>query len=128
MLSVEQAALPGDLQEALDDAVARIAEAADPQAVVLFGSYAEGCADAGSDLDLLVVARTNSRWRLAARLYLLWHELRQALPRLPPADILVYTPRQFVEQLTVGFPAYRAARHGVTLYGRLPQPGAQVAD
>jgi len=127
-VSVQQLDIPDDLQEALGGAIAHIAEAASPQAIVLFGSYGEGSARSDSDLDLLVVARTNNRWRLAARLYLLWNKLRHASPALPRANILVYTPRQFVEQLEVGFPAYRAARHGVTLYGQLPQRRAQVAD
>ena len=128
LLAVEQLDISGDLRKSLSAAVAQIVEAARPQAVVLFGSYAEGRADPDSDLDLLVVARTNNRWRLAARLYLLWHSLRRELPGLPPADILVYTPRQFLGQLMVGFPAYQAARHGVILHGHLPEPGGQVAE
>ena len=122
-MAIEQLDISEDLRASMSEAVAQVIEAARPQAIVLFGSHAEGRAGPDSDLDLLVVAPTDDRWRLAARLYLLWHRLRRRLPGLPAADILVYTPAQFVEQLVVGFPAYQAARDGVTLYGRLPEPG-----
>jgi len=119
--------VPEELQPILAEVVHRIVQMADPDAIVLFGSHAQGRAREESDLDLLVVARTNNRWRLASKLYVLWHELRRSTPGLPPADILVYTPRQFVNALVVGFPAYEAARHGVILYGRLPERSTEVA-
>lgn len=127
-MSVGRPKLPEKLTRALDQAVSDIVQLASADTVLLFGSYAEGSAEEHSDLDLLVVARTNNRWRLASKLYVRWHQLRQALPQLPPADILVYTPRQFLEAMVVGFPAYRAARTGVVLYGKLPEPSPQVAE
>ena len=127
-MSPQRLNLPDNLKHALHQAVSDIVELGSADAVVLFGSYAEGSAQDGSDLDLLVVAPTNNRWRLASKLYVRWHELRQALPELPPADILVYTPRQFLEAMVVGFPAYQAVRTGVLLYGKLPEPSPQVAE
>jgi uncharacterized protein len=43
--------------EALQSAVERIVASAHPSRIILFGSYARGDADEGSDLDLLVVER-----------------------------------------------------------------------
>lgn len=98
-----------------------------PRAIVIFGSYATGEAREDSDLDLIVIAETDDRWRLAGRLYEHWHDLRGRLDHLPPADILVYTPAQFAEAQVVGFPASLAARKGFVVYGRLPESG-ETAD
>ncbi len=108
-------------------AIASIVDESDARAVVVFGSYATGEARADSDLDLLVVADADDRWRLASRLYLRWHELRRRLDRLPRADILVYTPEQFIAAQVVGFPAHHAAREGVVVHGQLPEPSGTVA-
>jgi len=123
----ELTVLPDNLRAMLEEAVSRIVEVADPEAIALFGSYAEGHPGAESDVDLLVVAKTNNHWRLASRLYLLWHDLQHKMPKLPPADILVYTPRQFLQALVVGFPAYQVARHGKVLYGKLPERRQKMA-
>ncbi|MEA3404022.1 MAG: nucleotidyltransferase domain-containing protein [Armatimonadota bacterium] len=109
------------------NAIAEIADDLRPQAIVLFGSYATGEAREDSDLDLMIIAETDDRWRLAGRLYRHWHELRGRLEHLPPADILVYSPAQFAEAQVVGFPAWQAAREGVVVYGRLPEPSGTVA-
>lgn len=115
------------LRAALDAAVGEIVGLAKPQRIILFGSYAQGEADEDSDIDLLVVARTNNRWRLAAKLYLLWHDLRRRYPGLPAADIIVLTPRQFKEgAAVVGFIPYEAQRTGVVLYER-PLERTEVA-
>lgn len=57
---------------------------------IAFGSYARGTADGYSDLDLVVVLRTDlpptERWPL----------LRELLDALPVSvDLLVYTPEEF---------------------------------
>lgn len=109
------------------DVARAIADEFEAQAVVIFGSYATGEARADSDLDLLVVAEADDRWELASRLYLRWHELRAQFARLPRADILVHTPEQFLAAQVVGFPAWQAAREGVVVHGRLPEPSGAVA-
>lgn len=81
-----------------------------PEQVFLFGSAARGEADAWSDVDLIVVLRTDlpfvERPRLAAP------ALRKALGR--SVDILVYTPEEFEEMKNrnVGVVA-RALEEGV---------------
>ncbi|MBM3472060.1 MAG: nucleotidyltransferase domain-containing protein [Armatimonadetes bacterium] len=117
-----------DLRRLLDEALQRIIEVAQPQAVILFGSRAQGQPRRESDVDLLVIARTGNRHALASNLCLLWDDLREEMPALPTADLLVVTPRQFLDSLVVGFAPYEAARHGVVLYGEVPARGASVAS
>jgi predicted nucleotidyltransferase len=125
--ALAQLDMPDDLRAALREALARLVELAKPEVVILFGSWAEGRARPDSDVDLVVVARTNNRWRLGARAALTWHRTRRERSALPAADILVYTPRQFEENLVVGFPVYEAARHGMVVHGQLPECCAELA-
>ncbi|NJL29959.1 MAG: nucleotidyltransferase domain-containing protein [Thermoanaerobaculia bacterium] len=81
---------------------------------LVFGSYARGTADAYSDLDLLVVLRTDrpptERWPL----------LRELLDALPvAADLLVYTPEELALGLERRLGIFDAiAREGVFVYAR----------
>ena len=127
MEALDQLAMPTEMREAVREALERVVELAHPDLVILFGSWAEGRAQADSDVDLVVVAPSSDRRALARDLYLLWHRLHRASPRLPAADILVYTPREFQEAYLVGFPAYNAVRQGVVVHGQLPDFCLQVA-
>ena len=102
-----------DLAAKLDEAVRRIVEVADPQLVILFGSYAEGQQRPGSDLDLLVVAETESRVELGVKLRReLWPLLRPL-----PFDLVVYTPQAWERARHLrGFMPRDADRKGVRLY------------
>jgi predicted nucleotidyltransferase len=77
-------------QDTLDRIVTSLVEEAKPERIVLFGSQAREDADAGSDIDLLVVERQpfgpeRSRRKEMVRLW-------RALPKLTAgADILVYS-------------------------------------
>lgn len=79
--------------------------------ILLFGSWAAGRADADSDIDLILVVRSNQRFldRLKEA-YLRW--------TLPLAvDILVYTPTEFQLMRDEENPLIcDALAHGVTLY------------
>ncbi len=96
------------------EAVARILSVAQPDRVLLFGSWARGEAGPDSDLDLLVVMPFEGP-RHSAVLPLL-HELAD----LPvPKDVVVLTPEEWARKKTVpGTIAYPAAHEGVTLYER----------
>lgn len=76
-------------QEQLDHIISRIVKTSDPEKIILFGSYAEGKAWEGSDLDLFLVKETKEApFDRSA-------EIRRALRDfLLPMDILVYTPEE----------------------------------
>ena len=79
--------------QVLDEMVKAIVEAADPEAVILFGSRARDAAHEDSDVDLLVVEREPfgaERTRLGEM-----SRIRQALSRFRVAkDILVYSKEE----------------------------------
>jgi len=73
----------------LEEIIAQIIEVYQPEKIILFGSYANGTAKESSDLDLLLVKRTNeipfdrvTKVRKSLRGFLF------------PMDILVYTPEE----------------------------------
>jgi predicted nucleotidyltransferase len=105
-----------------DDLLARMTSAivatASPEAVVLFGSCAKGCAGQDSDVDFLVIQSgeygpERRRHSEAVRI------LRALAPLLVPADVLVYT-RSEVERWrgSLNHVVGRALREGRVLYGR----------
>ena len=78
---------------------------------IVFGSVARGEADAGSDLDLLIVADTTrpffERFKDYAGLYDVW-------PRL---DLLIYTPEEFAQMVAEERPLVsQALEEGVVLH------------
>lgn len=83
----------------------------DAEKIILFGSWARGEGDRYSDVDLIVVVRTNKRFldRLAG-FYEAW-----SIP--VPVDILVYTPEEFAEMVDEENPLImKAIREGVVMY------------
>ncbi|MBM3472062.1 MAG: nucleotidyltransferase domain-containing protein [Armatimonadetes bacterium] len=109
-----------DLRAVLDEALQRIIEVAQPQAVILFGSHAEGRARVGSDLDFLVIADTEETGKLEADLYGAMADLARGRWReFPSVDIIVLTPAEYeYEAQLPGLTIWRARRHGVVLYER----------
>jgi predicted nucleotidyltransferase len=106
-------ALPTEVKAKLDEAVRRIVSVADPQLIILFGSYAEGRGHEHSDLDLLVVAETDSWPSLSGRLR---EQLRPVLAPLK-FDLLVYTPETWEWGRRIrGFVTRDADRKGIRLY------------
>ena len=101
-------------QPLLREVVRRIAEAADPERIILFGSRARGGADAASDIDILVIADSpRPRHERSAPLY-------GVLSDIPvPMDILVYSPQEVDEwrEVPQAF-VTTAVREGKLLYER----------
>ena len=78
---------------------------------IAFGSVARGEADAGSDLDLIIIADTPrpffERFKDFAGLYEVW-------PRL---DLLIYTPEEFAHMVAEERPLIaRALEEGVVVH------------
>jgi predicted nucleotidyltransferase len=70
------------------------------EAVYIFGSFAENRVSPGSDLDLILVVKTDLPFLLRGRVY---EDLRELIPSL---DLLIYTPEEFrmlTDHPTVGF-------------------------
>jgi predicted nucleotidyltransferase len=76
-------------QNDIDEIASTIRSHVDPQRIVLFGSYADGSATDGSDLDLMVVMESDEpRYRRSIPIRkLFW-------PPKAPMDILVFTPAE----------------------------------
>ena len=91
-------------QQLLEQELARyvrlLTEHGDPEQVIVFGSLATGQIHAWSDIDLVIVERTNLPF---------WQRLRQTRRLLQAqvgTDILVYTPEEF-DQLRRERPFFR---------------------
>jgi len=72
----------------------RIVEKYQPEKIILFGSAAAGKMHEDSDLDLVIIKKTNKRFydRIGEVLHLLWAQ--RPTPGIG-VDILVYTPTEF---------------------------------
>ena len=98
----------------LDEVVARICRAGDPQRVVLFGSRAHGRGRPDSDLVLLIIEDSDlPRHRRAPRY------LRDRVGVFPAKDVIVWTPAEIAEWSNVPHAFISTVlREGVTLYER----------
>ena len=99
-------------QKDLDHLVSRIVDFYQPEMVILFGSYATGQANEGSDLDLLLVKQTDEN--PVNRAAGIRKELRDLLL---PMDILVYTPSEIANDKERKFTfIYDVLKSGKVLY------------
>jgi predicted nucleotidyltransferase len=73
----------------------KVAVRFDPDKIILFGSYAYGTPDAGSDVDLLVVMPAKNERAQATR-------IRLAVERCFPMDLIVRTPENLRRRLEEG--------------------------
>lgn len=89
----------------------RIAEQYHPERIVLFGSYATGNPTLDSDVDLLVVLPVQGKtWKAAS-------DIRRNVHAPFPMDLLVRTPEQIRQRLTIGDSFLsEILQHGKTLY------------
>jgi len=76
----------------IDDVKNHIVEAVDPDKIILFGSYAYGKPSKDSDLDILVIMKSNlPRYKRSVPIY------KALAGMLIPKDIIVYTPKEVEE-------------------------------
>ena len=99
-------------QITIQQAAELLRRAAEPEKIILFGSYARNGADPGSDVDLLVVESVVSDAAMEmVRL------MRVLSPLRIPADVLVVSRQDFVDWSdTPGHILFEAATEGVVLY------------
>jgi predicted nucleotidyltransferase len=92
----------------------RLVRAFAPEKILLFGSYAKGTADGGSDIDLLIVADDTGNVFLNHRL------ARQlAADCFPRVDIIFATPEEVAGAATARSPfLHSILGKSVTLYSR----------
>jgi predicted nucleotidyltransferase len=101
------------------DIVDRIVKGYDPEAIILFGSQAQGTAGEDSDVDLLIL-KCDSRRSVERN-----RQVRQLLAGIThPIDVFVRTPQEY-EQLrnVVGSLPYEASRQGRVVYERESRKG-----
>ena len=82
-----------------------------PNKILLFGSYARGASENGSDIDLCIVAETKDKRNTLTDMY---YDLTSDLP----IDIILYTPEEWMNCLQdpCSF-ASQINKEGVLLYG-----------
>jgi predicted nucleotidyltransferase len=110
-------------QETLRPVVDRIVANFHPNRIILFGSFARGEADDGSDLDLLVIENeVENRGQEMLKLYRTIGHIGVGV------DVLVYSEREVERRGQVpGTVIYHALRQGKVLYDIL-QPHASHAS
>jgi uncharacterized protein len=105
---------PSPVAEELPAAVQRIAQALQPEKIILFGSYAYGKPTPDSDVDLLVIMKT-----MASQVERSLAVARLLRPRVFPVDILVRTPDEIERALRSGdFFIQEILSRGHVLYER----------
>jgi len=91
-----------------------VVQALDPQAVILFGSFARGDINEGSDVDICVVADFKERFLDRIKTLL---KLNEGLPLEP----IGYTPEEFKRMEDEKNPfILEVKREGKVLYGEIP--------
>lgn len=87
-----------------------------PEKIILFGSYGAGVAKEGSDIDLLIIKKTQERF--VDRVVELMRLVRRRFGFAYPIEPLVYTPEEWkaAEKINSTF-TRTALSKGVVLYG-----------
>ena len=86
-----------------------------PEKIILFGSVARGDADEFSDIDLIIVKKTETRF-IQRQV-----DATNLVPRDISVDIFVYTPEEFQKMIEDNSPFIeRALAEGITLYENAP--------
>jgi uncharacterized protein len=109
-------------QHQIEMVAARLAEAAGAERVILFGSHARGEAQDTSDVDLMIVAKSDlPRFKRSRALYSL------LCPYPFPMDMVVYTPEELERgrQSPLSFVS-TVLQEGKTVYVRGTQACAAV--
>lgn len=101
-------------QQKIEEVKNRIVENFNPEKIILFGSYAKGKPDKGSDLDLLIIADSNLPSYKRTR------PIKNFLRGIGfPIDLLVYTPDEVESWSNVPLAfVTKVIKNGIVLYAK----------
>ena len=95
-----------------------------PEAVVLFGSFAKGDINEGSDVDIMVIADFKERFLDRVKLLL---DLNDEVKL--PLEPIGYTTEEFQRMREEGNRFIQEVlKSGMVLYGMIPEGGGQVGE
>ena len=104
------------------EAIVNALTAYGPEKIILFGAAARGDGDEQSDIDLLIVKKTETRFVRRAI------EADSYLPLDISVDLFVYTPEEMERMIEEENPFIeRALRDGKVVYEKAPGDGKTVA-
>ena len=94
----------------------RIAEWCKPEIIILFGSFAKGKQNKASDIDLLIIKKSDKKRPF--RVKEIFESLR-GMDRNFPLDPIVYTPDEIDERLALGdYFIKEVLKEGKVVYGQ----------
>ena len=98
----------------ISDIVNKIAKNYDPDKIILFGSYAIGTANDDSDLDIIIVKKTDKPKHKRGR------EVRKfLLGSMVPIDLKIYTPIEFENERNFSLSFLNSAiKNSIVIYER----------
>jgi predicted nucleotidyltransferase len=98
----------------ISELVSKIAENYDPEKIILFGSYASGTANEDSDLDFIIVKKTDKPKHKRGR------EVRRfLLGSMIPIDLKIYTPNEFENERNYHLSFLNSAmKNSIVIYER----------
>jgi uncharacterized protein len=107
--------------EKITQLIQQIVAIAQPEKIILFGSYAYGQPDEDSDLDIMVILPFEGHWAYKAV------EIRQQLPIANfSLDLLTRTPQQVQTRLAIGDPFMQSIiQEGKVLYEAAAPPSSE---
>lgn len=82
-----------------------------PNKIILFGSYAYGTPNKDSDVDLLVVLKTDRSFHQRIR------QIRSLLPKDTAIDLIVLTPKEYQQAKTTNSLVAGIDSKGKVIYG-----------
>lgn len=82
-----------------------------PEKIILFGSYAYGQPNKNSDVDLIIIKKTNDPFLERQK------NARLLLKTTTPVDVLVFTPEEFEKAKYTNLFIKEASEQGKVVYG-----------
>jgi|SRR3989344_7265845 len=105
-----------NFQKEIENITKQIVQKYKPQKIILYGSFARGDFNKNSDIDMLIIKKSNKpRMERASDVYRLIWDLDRTLPFEP----LVFTPEELKQRLRLGDPFFLTIlKEGKVLHGK----------